>query len=207
MVSQKKEKEALKADAWKAIEEIEGKNPHITKEKLMEELKVRNIKSKRQPSAALENPKRAPKKAETKKEPNAPKPKPKRNQNAFHLYKDATYDDIKASQPDLTYVETINVISANYKALPAAERAYWDVKAAADKTRYFTELAAYEGEAYSVSEKKVAPEKKAAPKKMAAEKAVTKTKKDAPKKKSVTKKAAAPGNLPVATKKRKANKK
>ena len=89
----------------------------------------------------------APKKAETKKEPNAPKPKPKRNQNAFHLYKDATYDDIKASQPDLTYVETINVIAANFKALPAAERAYWDEKAAADKERYQKEMAAYRGEA------------------------------------------------------------
>lgn len=57
----KKEKEALKADAWRAIEEIEGKNPHITKQQLVEELQVRNIKSKRQRRAALENPKRVSK--------------------------------------------------------------------------------------------------------------------------------------------------
>lgn len=83
------------------------------------------------------------KKKKKKKDPNAPK----RNQSAFFLYSNATRADIKAAQPDLAFGEIAKVISVNFKALPAEERAYWDEKAAADKERYQREMAAYRGEA------------------------------------------------------------
>mmetsp|Transcript_14134 Transcript_14134/g.20058 ORF Transcript_14134/g.20058 Transcript_14134/m.20058 type:complete len:203 (+) Transcript_14134:198-806(+) len=83
------------------------------------------------------------KKKKKKKDPNAPK----RNQSAFFLYSNATRADIKAAQPDLAFGEIAKVISVNFKALPSEERAYWDEKAAADKVRYQTEMAAYRGEA------------------------------------------------------------
>ena len=82
-------------------------------------------------------------KKRAKKDPNAPK----RNQSAFFLYSNATRADIKAAQPDLAFGEIAKVISVNFKALPAEERAYWDEKAAADKERYQREMAAYKGEA------------------------------------------------------------
>jgi len=83
------------------------------------------------------------KKKKKKKDPNAPK----RNQSAFFLYSNATRADIKAAQPDLAFGQIAKVISVNFKALPAEERAYWDEKAAADKERYQAEMAAYRGEA------------------------------------------------------------
>jgi len=83
------------------------------------------------------------KKRKKKKDPNAPK----RNQSAFFLYSNATRADIKAAQPDLAFGEIAKVISVNFKALPAEERAYWDEKAAADKERYQREMAAYRDEA------------------------------------------------------------
>jgi hypothetical protein len=82
------------------------------------------------------------KKKKRKKDPNAPK----RNQSAFFLYSNATRADIKSAQPDLAFGEVAKVISVNFKALPAEERAYWDEKAAADKERYQKEMAAYKGE-------------------------------------------------------------
>lgn len=83
------------------------------------------------------------KKKKKKKDPNAPK----RNQSAFFLYSNATRADIKAAQPDLAFGEIAKVISVNFKALPAEERAYWDEKAAADKERYQKEMAAYRDDA------------------------------------------------------------
>mmetsp|Transcript_17681 Transcript_17681/g.26096 ORF Transcript_17681/g.26096 Transcript_17681/m.26096 type:complete len:108 (+) Transcript_17681:49-372(+) len=91
----------------------------------------------------LDLTKKKKKKKKKKKDPNAPK----RNQSAFFLYSNATRADIKAAQPDLAFGEIAKVISVNFKALPAEERAYWDEKAAADKERYQREMAAYRDEA------------------------------------------------------------
>jgi hypothetical protein len=82
------------------------------------------------------------KKKKKKKDPNAPK----RNQSAFFLYSNATRAQVRAGNPDLAFGQVAQEISKNFKALPDEERAYWDEKAAQDKERYQTEMAAYRGE-------------------------------------------------------------
>ncbi|KAL7450790.1 hypothetical protein ACHAWC_002641 [Mediolabrus comicus] len=91
-------------------------------------------------------PKKKSKKEKTKKDTNAPKPKPKPYLSAFHLFR--IFNGVTNDRQDPSFDrEELCVVSTNFKALTAAERAYWDDKAAADKTRYFAELAAYKSEA------------------------------------------------------------
>jgi len=82
------------------------------------------------------------KKKKKKKDPNAPK----RNQSSFFLYSNATRNDVKAANPEAKFGEIAQIISRHFKALPDEERAYWDQKAAEDKVRYQTQMAAYRGE-------------------------------------------------------------
>ena len=81
------------------------------------------------------------KKKKQKKDPNAPK----RNQSAFFLYSNATRNDVKSTHPDAAFGQIAQIISKNFKALPAAEKAYWDQRAAEDKERYQREMASYRG--------------------------------------------------------------
>ena len=81
------------------------------------------------------------KKKKKVKDPNAPK----RNQSAFFLYSNATRNDVKNANPEVSFGGIAKIISVNFKALSASERDYWDKKAAADKERYQREMAAYQG--------------------------------------------------------------
>ena len=49
--------------------------------------------------------------------------------------------DVKECQPDLTASEVTSTVAANWKALSADERSFWEEKAVADKERYQKELA------------------------------------------------------------------
>ena len=69
---------------------------------------------------------------------------PKRNMSSFFIYANATRADVKTAYPDATCWALAKILSVNFKALPADERAYWDEKAAEDEVRYVTEMAAYE---------------------------------------------------------------
>ena len=80
------------------------------------------------------------KKDKKAKDPNAPK----RNISAYMHYAKDTRENVKASQPGLTFGEISKVVSTNWKALSDQERAIWDEKAAADKVRYQNELSEYE---------------------------------------------------------------
>jgi hypothetical protein len=79
------------------------------------------------------------KKKKAEKDPNAPK----RNQSSFFLYSNATRNDVKAANPSAKFGEIAQIISRNFKALPAEERAYWDEQAAQDKIRYQRALEIY----------------------------------------------------------------
>ena len=52
--------------------------------------------------------------------------------------------DVKEWQPDLSASEVTSAVAANWKALSADERSFWEEKAAADEERYQKELAAQE---------------------------------------------------------------
>ena len=67
---------------------------------------------------------------------------PKRK-SSFILYSDATRDEVKAANPDANFGTLIKIISTNFKALSADERAYWDRKADEDEERYIKEMAAF----------------------------------------------------------------
>lgn len=90
-------------------------------------------------------------KTKKKKDPNAPK----QNMSAFLLYCIATRNDFRAANPDLVFGDVTKLLSANFKALTAEERAAWDDKAATDKARYHKEMAEY-------SSKVASPESKVA---------------------------------------------
>jgi hypothetical protein len=83
--------------------------------------------------------KKSKKKKKAEKDPNAPK----RNQSSFFLYSNATRNDVKAANPTAKFGEIAQIISRNFKALPAEERVHWDEMAAQDKIRYQRALEIY----------------------------------------------------------------
>lgn len=74
-----------------------------------------------------------------KKDPNAPK----RNMSAYFLYSVANRSEVKAQNPDASFGDIAKIISQQFKALSEKERAKWDAKAVADKTRYQDEMEGY----------------------------------------------------------------
>jgi len=80
------------------------------------------------------------KKKKAKKDPNAPK----RAMTAYILYSNATRADVKAQNPEAKFGDLARLISENFKALPADERAYWDGKNAEEKERYAKQKASYD---------------------------------------------------------------
>ena len=103
--------------------------------------------------------KKAPKPAkETKvKDPNAPK----RGSSAWNFYQSAMRSVVKAANPNVEAKEIQKLLSDNFKALSAEERAPYDAKAAADKERYQKEMAEYSskvgGDASSTPKKAATP--------------------------------------------------
>jgi len=85
-------------------------------------------------------PKKKKEKKGAKKDPNAPK----RAMTAYILYSNATRADVKAENPEAKFGDMARMISTNYKALPADERAYWDGKNAEEKERYAKQKASYD---------------------------------------------------------------
>lgn len=81
------------------------------------------------------------KKKKRKKDPNAPK----RNQSAFFLYSNDARPRVRQENPDASFGSIAKIISVEFKALSAAERARYDEMAAADKERYQREMAHYKG--------------------------------------------------------------
>lgn len=73
------------------------------------------------------------------KDPN----KPKRNMSAFFLYSNANRSRVKEENPEVPFGQIAKILSAEYKGLPAKERAKWDKKAEKDKERYQREMANY----------------------------------------------------------------
>jgi len=76
-----------------------------------------------------------------KKDPNAPK----RNMSAYFLYSVHIRPIVKEENPEASFGEIARIISAQFKALTPKEREGWDEKAAADKERYQSEMAEYQG--------------------------------------------------------------
>jgi hypothetical protein len=69
---------------------------------------------------------------------------PERNKSAFHLYSNATTDDVKAANPDAKkFGEIAHIVSRHFKGLSKEERSHWDKTAAQDKVRYEREMERY----------------------------------------------------------------
>jgi hypothetical protein len=80
------------------------------------------------------------KKKKAKKDPN----QPKRNMSAYFLYSVAVRPQVKEQNPDASFGDIAKIISAQFKALPEAERKKWDAKAATDKERYTSQMSDYQ---------------------------------------------------------------
>lgn len=76
------------------------------------------------------------KKKKAKRDPN----QPKRNMSAYFLYSVAIRPEVKEQNPEASFGDLAKIISAQFKALPASERAKWDAKAVTDKERYVAEM-------------------------------------------------------------------
>jgi hypothetical protein len=97
-------------------------------------------------------------KTKKKRDPNAPK----QNMSAFTLYCNAARNEFRAANPNVPFVQTGKLLSANFKALTAEERATWDDKAATDKARYHKDMAEYSSKVASPESKVASPVSKAA---------------------------------------------
>jgi HMG (high mobility group) box len=76
-----------------------------------------------------------------KKDPSAPK----RNMSAYFLYSVSARSTVKSENPEASFGDIARIISSQFKALPAKERAKWDKKAADDKSRYQREMEVFRG--------------------------------------------------------------
>lgn len=81
------------------------------------------------------------KKKKAKKDPNAPK----RNMSAFFLYSGQNRPRVREENPEATFGSIAKIISVEFKAISAAERARYDELAVQDKVRYQREMAVYQG--------------------------------------------------------------
>ena len=73
------------------------------------------------------------------RDPNAPK----RNLSAYLLFQNAMRDTFKAQHPDFSFGQLSKHTSLMYGSLSAQEKADWQAKAEADKTRYLSEISKY----------------------------------------------------------------
>ena len=123
-----------------------GKKGKVTMEDVKKALppKKRGRKPKPKTEEALDVvdslPAEAGSKAKKVKDPNAPK----KASNAWILYLNAHRDEFRGKHPDMKMPELTKLISVQYKALTAEEKAPWDDKVTADKERYAQELATYQ---------------------------------------------------------------
>jgi hypothetical protein len=85
-------------------------------------------------------PKRRAKKKKAKKDPN----RPKRNMSAFFLYSNANRERIKEENPEAKFGEIAKILSVEFKAISASERARWDQLAIEDKDRYQHAMESYD---------------------------------------------------------------
>ena len=97
-------------------------------------------------------------KTKKKRDPNAPK----QNMSAFILYCNAARNEFRAANPNVPFGDVGKLLSENFKALTAEERATWDDKAATDKARYHKEMAEYSSKVASPESKVASPASKAA---------------------------------------------
>ncbi|KAL7531628.1 hypothetical protein ACHAXR_009214 [Thalassiosira sp. AJA248-18] len=86
----------------------------------------------------IQKPKRKRKKK--KKDPN----RPKRNMSAFFLYSNANRQRVKEENPEAKFGDIAKLLSVEFKAISASERAKWDELAVEDKERYQREMEDYE---------------------------------------------------------------
>ena len=114
------------------------------------------------------------KKAKKVKDPNAPK----KASNAWILYLNAHRDEFRGKHPDMKMPELTKLISVQYKALTAEEKATWDAKVTADKERYAQELATYQASKQSPTASPKADKADKAFAKLAAKAAKVQTKVD-----------------------------
>lgn len=82
---------------------------------------------------------KATKKGKAKKDPNAPK----RGKTSFMFYSTEMRAKIKADNPDLSFGDLGKKIGEMFKALPPAEKAKYEKKAADAKVKYQEEMKKY----------------------------------------------------------------
>jgi hypothetical protein len=68
---------------------------------------------------------------------------PKRNMSAYLLYQNAMREQFKRENPGMTFGQLAKYTSHMYKNLTPEEKATWEARAAQDKARYDSEIAAY----------------------------------------------------------------
>lgn len=84
-----------------------------------------------------------PKKRRRKKKNKDPN-RPKRNMSAFFLYSNANRERIKEENPEAKFGDIAKLLSVEFKAVSASERARWDQLAAEDKERYQAQMENYD---------------------------------------------------------------
>ncbi|POY70702.1 hypothetical protein BMF94_6285 [Rhodotorula taiwanensis] len=78
--------------------------------------------------------------AKPKKDPNAPK----RNLSAYMIFSQDKRAEVKEENPDVSFGELGKLLGAKWKSVTPEEKKIYEDKAAADKTRYEKEKAAYQ---------------------------------------------------------------
>lgn len=68
---------------------------------------------------------------------------PKRNMSAYLLYQNAMREQFKLDNPGMTFGQLSKYTSHMYRSLTTEEKNMWESRAAQDKVRYDTEMAAY----------------------------------------------------------------
>lgn len=68
---------------------------------------------------------------------------PKRNMSAYLLYQNAMREQFKIDNPGMTFGQLSKYTSHMYRSLTTEEKNMWESRAAQDKVRYDTEMAAY----------------------------------------------------------------
>jgi len=97
-----------------------------------------DIDSMDEEEVVMVKPKRRKKKK--KKDPNAPK----RNMSAFFLYSNANRARVKEENTDARFGDIAKIMSVEFKAISAEERAKYDQLAVEDKERYLAAMEDYD---------------------------------------------------------------
>ncbi|KAI8895872.1 high mobility group box domain-containing protein [Globomyces pollinis-pini] len=94
------------------------------------------------PKSPVEEKERKKPAARAKKDPNAPK----KGLSAFMIYSQENRARIKKENPDATFGQMGKLLGAAWKSLSDDDREEYVEKAAKDKERYETEMAAFRGQ-------------------------------------------------------------